>query len=126
MSRRACLSFADAAGSPWGKVFMRFLFRFLSFIALVAAVIAGTIDAIRSVAAGQVSLTSFSAAWAEVSARSLGHLETLIAADVPSPGNEIFTWLIAQPAFAVLLCLSFVLYCIGFRRRRSMKRLAWR
>lgn len=98
---------------------MRFLFRFISILALVAAVIAGTIDAIRSVAAGRTLLTSLGAAWTDLSPATLAALRQAIRNDVSGHALAAgLQFVLAQPAFAVLLVLSLLFYWAGYRRRR--------
>lgn len=103
---------------------IRFIFRLLALIALVAAVIVGTIDATRSVAADAVLLTPFGVSWSSVSAGSLARLHGLLTADLPPPAVAAFDWLLAQPAVAVLLAMALLLHLPGHRRRRRDGRYA--
>ncbi len=106
---------------------MRLLFRFLSLIALVVAVIAGVIDAIQSVAADRLVLTPLRAAWSDVSPATLAALEDWVLAHLPAafwdPGLRL---ILGQPATAVLLALAFLLYLLGHRRRQRASRFSWR
>lgn len=98
---------------------MRFLFRFVSLLALVVAVIAGTIDAIRSVAAGRTILTSLGAAWGDLSPATLDALRQASGRDLPGhAAASALEFVLAQPAFAVLLVVSLLFYWAGYRRRR--------
>jgi len=97
---------------------IRLLFRLLATIALVGAVIAGTIDATRSVAANTLVLTPSDAAWGSLSPSSLASLRDWVATTLPAPGPAALGWLLGQPAVAVLLVAALVLYLIGYRRRR--------
>jgi hypothetical protein len=98
---------------------MRFLFRLISLLALVAAVIAGTIDAIRSVAAGRTLLTSLKTAWADISPGTLEALRQAVRQDLSGQAIAAgLQFVLAQPAFAVLLVLSLVFYWAGYRRKR--------
>lgn len=104
---------------------MRFLFRLLAFMALVAAVIVATTDAIRSVAAGKVLLMSASSAWTSANAGSLAAVEGFVRASLPPPALAAFGWLMDQPAAAVLLAVSLLCYLVGYRRppvRRTVRR----
>ena len=103
---------------------IRLVFRLLALIALVAAVIVGTIDATRSVAADALLLTPFGVSWGAVSAGSLARLHGLMAADLPPQAVAAFDWLLAQPAAAVFLAVALLLHLPGHRRRRRDSRYA--
>ncbi|MEP3437734.1 MAG: hypothetical protein ABJN75_13275 [Hoeflea sp.] len=104
---------------------MRFVVRVLSMVFLVFAVIAGLVDAIQSVAAGQPVLTPLIDTWSGNSPDTLAQFEGLFTAHLPSwvwdPG---VTWVLAQPAFAVFLVLSLIFYLAGYRRARPAGRFA--
>jgi hypothetical protein len=99
---------------------MRFVFRLISLLGLVAAVIAGTIDAIRSVAAGRMLLTSLDSAWTGISPGTLDALRQAIRQDLSGQiVAAALQYVLAQPAFAVLLVLSLIFYWAGYRRKRT-------
>lgn len=101
---------------------MRILFRFLSLICLVAAVIAGVVDAIQSVAASRLVLTPLATAWGDVSPATLATLEDLVLAYLPPVVWEKgLRLLLAQPALAVLPALSFLFHLAGYRRPRRAR-----
>ena len=104
---------------------MRFVARVFSLIFLVFAVIAGMVDAIQSVAAGQPVLKSLIDSWSSNSPDTLILLEDAAATYLPSfvwdPGA---LWVLAQPAFAVFLLLSLIFYLAGYRRTRPAGRFA--
>lgn len=114
---RAYLS-GQGARAETETTMIRLLFRLLATIALVGAVIAGTVDAMRSVAANAVELTSLAAGWGAISASSLGQARQAIAENLPSPFPAAFGWFLEQPAVAVLLVASLLFYLVGYRRRR--------
>jgi hypothetical protein len=104
---------------------MRFVARVLSLILLVFAVIAGMVDAIRSVAAGQPVLTPMSESWSANSPDTLalvaGTFDTYLPGWVWDPGA---VWLLSQPAFAVFLVFSLIFYLVGYRRTKPAGRFA--
>lgn len=96
---------------------MAFFFRFLSFLALVLAIAAGTIDAIASVASSSVVLTSVEEDWLAASPRSLPLVQGMVEHYIhPQVWQNGFAVIIRQPAFAVCLGLSLALWMIGYRR----------
>ncbi|AYG57636.1 hypothetical protein [Rhizobium jaguaris] len=96
---------------------MRFLLRFASLVALVVAVIAGTIDSIQSVAASAVVLTPMGDAWNDVSPSSLATIQSLISYYIhPQLYNLAVQWLLFQPAFAVFLVISLLLWMIAYKK----------
>ena len=104
---------------------MRFFLRFLSLISLVIAVIAATIDSIQSVSASRLVLTSFGDAWLDASPTTLIHAEALIEQHVhPLAWERGLGWLLAQPAFAVFLVLSLLLWMLAYRRPSVVGRFA--
>jgi hypothetical protein len=104
---------------------MRFVARVLSLVLLAVAVIAGVIDAIHSVAAHKPVLTPLFEAWALASPATLELVAGLFGENLPAwvwdPGA---LWVLAQPAFAVFLALSFLFWLIGYRRRKPAGRFA--
>lgn len=97
--------------------FMRFLLRFASLVALVVAVIAGTIDSIQSVAASAVVMTPMGDAWNDVSPSSLATLRSMISYYVhPQFYDLAMQWLLFQPAFAVFLVLALLLWMVAYKR----------
>lgn len=95
---------------------MLLVLRFVSMALLACAVIAGVIDSIQSVAANGVVITSLGNALfglypdvvleAELYVQS--HLSDFI-------WDDVIAWLLTQPASAVFLCLSLVLYLAAYR-----------
>lgn len=104
---------------------MRFLLRFASLVALVVAVIAGTIDSIQSVAASAVVLTPMGDAWSDVSPSSLATVRSAISYYVhPRFYDMAMQWLLFQPAFAVFLVISLLLWMVAYKRSPLMGRFS--
>ncbi|AGS20064.1 hypothetical protein NXC12_CH00195 [Rhizobium etli] len=96
---------------------MRFLLRLASLVALAAAVIAGTIDSIQSVAASAVVMTPMSDAWQDVSPDTLMSLQSALSYYIhPRFYAFIFQWLMLQPAFAVFLVIALLFWMIGYKK----------
>jgi len=96
---------------------MRFLLRLASLVALAVAVIAGTVDSIQSVAASGVVITPMGDAWQDMSASSFEALQSTIAYYIhPRFYTLAFQWLMMQPAFAVFLVLSLLLWMAGYKK----------
>lgn len=104
---------------------IRFLFRLLSLVALAIAVLAAAIDSIESVASSEVVMTSFRAAWVDVSASTLPLVQAAVEHYM---GEWIWqngvAWVLGQPAFAVFLLLSLFLWMCGYKKRSLAGRFA--
>jgi hypothetical protein len=102
---------------------MRFLFRFVSLILLALAVIAGVVDSIQSVAANALMLTSLGSALftfdPDLVLSTESYVEQHMSAFV---WEDVIGWVLMQPAFAVFLALSLLLYLAAYRRERSESR----
>lgn len=99
---------------------MAFFFRFLSLLCLLAAIAAGTVDSIASVASFKVTLTSFETDWLSFSPSTLALVKQWVEHYIhPEAWRSGAAIVIAQPAFVVLLGLSLVFWMIGYRRRRA-------
>lgn len=104
---------------------MRFLLRFLSLLFLVAAVMAGIVDSIQSVASEAVVIMPFGAAIFSVNPEVLAAAETYSLGHFPPfVWNTLAEWLLLQPAFAVFLCLSLLFWTVAFRREPAAGRFA--
>jgi len=98
---------------------LRFLFRLAAMIALSVAVIMAVLDATRSVAASTLVMTPLNSSWLAASPDTRAAFETFVRAKVnPVIWDGGFAWVLAQPGFAVFAVLAFILYAIGYRRRR--------
>ncbi|BCM21614.1 hypothetical protein [Mesorhizobium sp. J8] len=98
---------------------LRFIFRLAAMVALSIAVIMAVIDTTRSVAASSLVLTPLNASWLAVSPDTRAAFETFVRAKAsPLVWDGAVAWVLAQPGFAVFAVLAFLLYAIGYRRRR--------
>jgi hypothetical protein len=96
---------------------MRFVLRFLSLLSLAAAVIIGVVDSIQSVAGETVAFTPVGAALFSVNPGILAAAEAYFRAHVSAYlWDSVVEWLLLQPAFAVFLSLSLILYVIAYKR----------
>jgi len=103
---------------------MGFLFRFLSLIALVLAVITATVDAIQSVSASAVMMTSAGSAWEAISPGTLALAQATVEHYIhPYLWDPVLRWVLFQPAFVVFLVLSLLLWLIGYRKPQLARRL---
>jgi len=104
---------------------MRFVARMLSLIFLVLAVLAGLVDAIQSVAAGQFVLKPMIETWTLNSPDTLAFLEGLLAQYLPAPAwGRGVQWVLEQPTCAVFLLFSLLFYLVAYRRARPAGRFA--
>lgn len=104
---------------------MRLLARFISLLLLVAAVMAGILDSIQSVAASQISLTPLGAAIFSLNPDLLEGLEALMRDHLPAfAWDPLMIWILSQPAFAVLVTLALVFWMMGYERVRAAGRFA--
>jgi hypothetical protein len=96
---------------------VRLLMHVLSALALAVAIVAGTLDAIQSVSASKLVLTSLGNAWLGLDPESLTLAELgaghYMSADIWRP---YIAPVLAQPAFAVFLVLSLIFWIIGYRK----------
>jgi hypothetical protein len=101
-----------------------FVFHMLSALALVAAVVAGTLDAIQSVSASAVTLTSLGNAWLNLDPESLTLAEiwadTYLGPDIWRP---FIAPALAQPACVVFLAISLIFWMAGYQTPRRRKGL---
>lgn len=101
---------------------MAILFRLASVLALFVAILAGTVDAVRSVSETAVVMTPLGIAVASISPSGLELIEALERPD----GNvamlqPVVRWFLQQPAFAVFLIAALLFWMAGYRpahRRR--------
>ncbi len=95
---------------------IRFVLRTLSLFALVVAVMAGAIDAIQSVSASEPVLTPLAVAWSTASPGTIALLADGIMRNFPYAWDPAAIWVLSQPAFAVLLAVSLLLWALAYRR----------
>jgi hypothetical protein len=99
---------------------MGFFFRFVSFLALLAALVAGTVDAIRSVSESAPVLMPLGTAIASFNASGLAVVEALEQADGSYAAFQpVLRFLLQQPASAMCLIVALVFWMIGYRPGRK-------
>ncbi|MCF1474221.1 hypothetical protein FS763_20075 [Agrobacterium vitis] len=104
---------------------IRFLLRVLSFIMLVLAIVAGTTDAIESVASSDVVTTGFGSLWADIGPASLAVVKQAITAHIGSDALQLADkGILQQPAFTVFLSMALLLWIAGYKRRSPAGRFA--
>jgi hypothetical protein len=107
------------------KALVRTVFHFLSLVALVAAIMAATLDAIESVSSSAVVMTSLGNHWQNLDVVSLTLAEEAFASYISA---DAWRWavapVLAQPAFAVFLVIALVFWMIGYRRPRFAGRFS--
>jgi hypothetical protein len=95
----------------------RFLCRVGAFLALMAAIVLGTLDSIQSVSASSVVLTSLGNAWLNLDPEGLTLAEmaadNYISADIWRP---YIAPLLAQPAFAIFLVIALAFWILGYKK----------
>lgn len=98
---------------------LRFIFRLAAMVALSISVIMAVIDTTRSVAASALVMTPLNTSWLAVSPDTRAAFESFVRAKAsPLVRDGAVAWVLAQPGFAVFAVLAFLLYAIGYRRRR--------
>ena len=104
---------------------LQFLFRFISALALLAAIVAGVLDSIQSVSASSVVLTSLGNMWLNLDPESLT-LAEIYAETYVSEGlwRPVIAPVLAQPAFAIFLGLALLFWMAGYRKPRFAGRFS--
>lgn len=96
---------------------MRTLVRLISLLCLAAAVIAGIVDSIQSVASDSVVLTPFGAALFSVNPGILAAAESYFRDHLSAYAwDTVVEWILLQPAFMVFLTLSLLFWLIAYKR----------
>ncbi len=104
---------------------VRFVFRLVSFTALCLAVIAAAMDSIASVSASQFVVTPLRLAWVEIDPTSLVRFRAAVEDRAGAAVWQVFdSWLLPQPAFAVLLSLALIFWMIGYKKPSPAGRFA--
>lgn len=102
---------------------MSLIFHFFSLLALVAAIAAGTVDAIQSVASSSTMLASLGDLWIAISPATLVAAEDLVELHIhPEAWQQGAAFLLTQPACAVFLVLALILWIAGYRRPKPFGR----
>lgn len=104
---------------------MRFLFKLASFLALIVAILAASVDAIQSVAASEPTLTSLQAGWSTLSPASFQATAQTLEQSLPSfLYDTVFAWILSQPAFAVFAMIALLFWVFGYQGRSRSRGLA--
>ncbi|WP_312359973.1 hypothetical protein [Ensifer sp.] len=104
---------------------MRFVLRLASFVVLLAAVLAGAVDAIQSVAASELVMTSLGDDLEALGADTASWVQFAQRSDsAPTLWHQALHWLLTQPAFAVLALLALLLWMAGYKKRPAAGRFA--
>ncbi len=104
---------------------MRFLLRLLSFVILLVSVLIAAVDAIQSVSASEVVLTRLDVALSSAGQSMVDTVQSLERMQSgPALLGQSVRWLLVQPAFAVLLALSLLLWMLAYRRPAPAGRFA--
>ncbi|CAD7029430.1 membrane protein [Pseudorhizobium endolithicum] len=104
---------------------IRSFFRLSSLLALIAAIMAGTLDSIQSVSSSTVAITSLGNHWQSLDVVSLAMAEAAVAHYIhPDAWRWVMVPVLAQPAFAVFLALALLFWMIGYRRPRFAGRFS--
>ena len=106
---------------------VRFLMRALSLAALIAAVVAGTMDSVNSVSSSSVVMTSLGNAWLNFDPEGLTMAEisanSYVGSDIWRP---YVAPVLAQPAFAIFLGLELFFWMVGYRKPAPFGRFSAR
>ncbi|MCV3768477.1 hypothetical protein [Rhizobium sp. TRM95796] len=95
---------------------MLLVLRFVSMVLLACAVFAGVVDAIQSVAANGVVITSLGNALFGLYPDVVLEAELYVQSHMSDfIWDDVIAWILTQPAFVVLLCLSLILYLAAYR-----------
>ena len=70
-------------------------------------------------------MTPLKTSWNAVSPETLGQAESFVRERMhPLLWDTVVNWVLGQPGFAVFAVIAFLLYAIGYRRRRRAGRFA--
>lgn len=102
---------------------MRFIFRIISVICLISAIIAGVVDALHSVVIGELQLAPLGETWTGFHPESLElvtiTIQTYLLREAWDP---VAQWILLQPSSVIFLVLSFLLYVLSYKRVRPEDR----
>jgi hypothetical protein len=104
---------------------LQFVFRSISALCLLAAIVAGVLDSIQSVSASSIVLTSLGNTWLNLDPESLS-LAEIYADTYVSDGlwRPFIAPVLAQPAFALFLGLALLFWMAGYRKPRFAGRFS--
>lgn len=104
---------------------IRFLFRVMALVALSVAVIMAVLDTTRTIAASELVLTPLATSWQAASPDTLAATQDWMTRTLhPLLWDPVATFVLAQPGFAVIGALAFLLFVLGRRRERRIGRFA--
>lgn len=104
---------------------IRFVFRFLSLVALCLAVIAAVMDSIASVSVSDYVVTPFGIAWLEISPTTLDQASVAVEHYIgPWAWKLMLQWILPQPTIAVFLVLALLFWMIGYKKPSLAGRFA--
>ncbi|WP_457581899.1 hypothetical protein [Ensifer canadensis] len=104
---------------------MCFVLRLASFVVLLAAVLAGAVDAIQSVAASELVMTSLGDDLEALGADTASWVQFAQRTDTgPTVWHTVLHWFLTQPAFALLALLALLLWMAGYKKRPAAGRFA--
>lgn len=97
---------------------IRFLFRAIGFLALVAAFLMVVYDGMKSIVDSRVTITSVRGLWEVFNATSLQSLKPVIEGRLgPYAWDPVFAYFLNAPSWAVLGTLGIILILLGRKRR---------
>ena len=100
---------------------IRFLFRFLSAIALAIAVIMAVLDATRTIAASALVMTPLGVSWRAMSPDTLEAAQAFVTGTLhPLVWDPGVVAVLALPGFVVFAGLSLILFVIGRKPARRL------
>lgn len=100
-------------------LFIKGLFRILSFVALVLAVLVGVMDSVRSVSTQALDMMSAHAIWSLLFPQTLDFTADMVEHFIhPEAWRTILHFLSETPASGVLLVISLLLWMIGYRKQK--------
>jgi len=98
---------------------LHFISRTLGIWLIAAAVVAGVVDGMRSIATMHIILTSSGQFWAIVSPGSLASAQASLHRLSPNLWNSAVTPVLQLPIWGVFLALGILFMVLGIRRRRD-------
>jgi hypothetical protein len=100
---------------------IRFLFRFVAFWLLAAALVALIVDGAKSIAASELVTTPLGLAWSQLAPTSLIQTQFAIEEHLGQPWlwDVLTEWVLSAPVWATVGLLGLILMLLGRRRRRK-------
>ncbi len=98
---------------------LHFIARTLGMWLLAAAVVAGVVDGMKSIATSHVVLTSSGQFWATVSPSSLASAQASLHRLSPNLWESVVAPALHVPVWGVFLALGILFMVLGIRRRRD-------